>query len=151
MQGNVRGSREGQRAFGESGAQAGRGGEADGGHPAGDQLYWGGGEELQTGGAAVQTAWKRCQQEGERFNNTIKKKKVFPARTSVAWSVLFLVSSPEFEFDVMQRLPCGFIAMCCVVNGKIVRGPVLIVIIVADALSAVQKVTNGILLSEYCV
>lgn len=52
---------------------------------------------------------------------------------------------------MIQCLPCGFIAMCCVFNGKIVRGPVFIVIIVADALSAVQKVTNGILLSEYCM
>lgn len=63
VQGALWGSGEGQRPGGESGTQAGRGGEAGGGHPAGDQLHWGGGEELQAGGAAVQAAWK---QEGEK-------------------------------------------------------------------------------------
>lgn len=53
MQGAVWGHAEGQRADGESGTQAGGGGEAGGGDPAGDQLHWGGGEELQAGGAAV--------------------------------------------------------------------------------------------------
>lgn len=53
MQGAARGRAEGQRAHGQSGTQTGQGGEADGGNPAGDQLHWGGGEELQAGGAAV--------------------------------------------------------------------------------------------------
>lgn len=53
MQGAARDRGEGQRAGRESGTQAGRGGEAGGGHPAGDQLHWRGGEELQAGGAVV--------------------------------------------------------------------------------------------------
>lgn len=53
MPGAAWGCGQGQRADGESGTQAGWGGEAGGGHAAGDQLHWGGGEELQAGGAAV--------------------------------------------------------------------------------------------------
>lgn len=93
--------------------------------------------EVVKGSRLVELLFK---QPGNGVNKKVRgltalQRKGFPAKCLIVSSVL---SSPEFEFEVMHRPPSGFIT---------VRSPMFIVIIVGGALSAV--VTNITLMLRY--